>query len=56
MNYTMEYDPNHKACLLVANAPAKFGRAVSVFALKVDLAKLGPEPPASGQAPAPAAK
>jgi len=40
MNYTMYYDPTNKCCLLVTEAPAKFGRAVTVFALKVDLAKV----------------
>jgi hypothetical protein len=52
MNYTMEYDPNHKACLLVANAPGKFGRTVTVFALKLDPAKIGPEQPAGEPSPA----
>ncbi len=40
MNYNMYYDPTDKACLLVTEAPAKFGRTVTVFALKIDLTKL----------------
>ncbi len=40
MNYNMEYDPNHKVCLLVARAPGKFGSKTVVFALKPDPANL----------------
>jgi len=43
MNYNLYYDPTTKACLLVAEAPAKSGRSVAVFALKIDLAKV-PKP------------
>jgi hypothetical protein len=35
MNYNFHYDPAHKACLLVTEAPAKFGRPVTVFALRI---------------------
>jgi len=37
MNYTMEYDPGHKVCLLVATAPTQDGSATTVFALRVAL-------------------
>ena len=37
MNYTMEYDPGHGACLLVARAPGEGGWATAVFALRVKL-------------------
>ncbi len=40
MNYNMEYDPNHKVCLLVARVPGKFGSTTAVFALKPDPSKL----------------
>ena len=39
MNYTMEYDPGHKVCLLVATAPAEDGSATTVFALRVALSQ-----------------
>ena len=39
MNYNMYYDPTNRCCLLVTEVPAKFGRTVTVFALKIDLAK-----------------
>jgi len=38
MNYTLFYDPRHKANLLVCSPPGKSGSAVSVFALRIDLA------------------
>ena len=56
MNYNCYYDPTDKCSLLVTEAPAKFGRAVTVFALKLDLAKLPPAPPAPDPKPAPAGK
>ncbi len=37
MNYTMEYDPGHKECLLVATSPTQDGSATTVFALRVAL-------------------
>lgn len=46
MNYCMEYDPRHKACLLMANAPGASGQVITMYALKVDVQK-----PATGGKP-----
>jgi hypothetical protein len=40
MNFNLEYDPHHKACLLVATVVGK----TTVFALKIDPAKLSAKP------------
>ena len=40
MNYNMEYDPTGGVCLLVATVRGPGGRATTVYALKVDPAKL----------------
>jgi hypothetical protein len=36
MNYTMEYDPGHGVCLLVARTPGEGGWATAVLALRVE--------------------
>ena len=41
MNYNMHYDPRHKVCLLVAEDFSKPGWPVTVYALRIDLSKLG---------------
>jgi len=39
MNYTMEYDPGHNVCLLVATVPTDRGSETAVLALRVALSE-----------------